>query len=136
LPVPRDQAGDAGLTECRGYVRVDFGGCNCAELSVLYQAFASFCLDNKVTRALLKAGDNDPNGHYRLRDALTTMARGACIPPEFKLALIPSSPAIHAIYREAQHHLRAAGLNAWVFATEVEAVDWLEGRSLGGRTAS
>jgi hypothetical protein len=117
-------------------VRVDFGSCNSTELSALYRAFAAFCLDHQVTRALLKAGDNDPNGHYGLRDALVSMAKGAGIPPEFKLALIPSSRAIDAIYREAQHHLRAAGLNAWVFATEVEAVDWLEGRSLGGRTAS
>ena len=71
------------------------------ELSAVYRAFAAFCLDNKVTRALLKAGDNDPNGHYRLRDALATMAQGTPIAPEFKLALIPSTRAIEAIYREA-----------------------------------
>jgi hypothetical protein len=124
------------ITECAGYVRVDFGSCNTAELSALYRAFASFCLDNHVTRALLKAGDNDPNGHYRLRDALTTMAQRSQVAPDFKLALIPSTRAIEAIYREAQHHLRAAGFNAWVFATELEAVDWLEGRALGGRAAS
>lgn len=117
-------------------MRVDFGGCNVNELSMVYRAFAAFCLDNKVTRALLKAGDNDPNGHYRLRDALATMARGAEIAPEFKLALIPSTRAIEAIYREAQHHLRKAGFNAWVFATENEAVDWLEGRASGGLSAS
>jgi hypothetical protein len=129
--------GDEGrITECGGYVRVDFNGCNVSELSALYHGFATFCLDNKVTRALLKAGDNDPNGHYRLRDALMSMAQIAQIPPEFKLALIPSTQAIEAIYREAQHHLRAAGFNAWVFATENEAVDWLKGRTLGGLAAS
>jgi hypothetical protein len=129
--------GDEGrITECGGYVRVDFNGCNVAELSELYCCFATFCLDNNVTRALLKAGDNDPNGHYRLRDALHSMAQRAQIPPEFKLALIPSSRPIEAIYREAQRHLRAAGLNAWVFAEEEEAVDWLEGRALAGRAAS
>jgi len=85
---------------------------------------------------LLKAGDNDPNGHYRLRDALIAMAQLAQIPPEFKLALIPSTRAIETIYREAQRNLRAAGLNAWVFAEEREAVDWLEGRQHGGRAAS
>ena len=129
--------GDQGsITQCTGYLRVDFGGCDSTELSAIYREFASFCLDNNVTRALLKAGDNDPNGHYRLRDALTTMARVAPIAPEFKLALIPSTRAIESIYREAQHHLRAAGFNAWVFSTESEAVDWLQGRALGGRTAS
>ena len=129
--------GDEGrITECGGYVRVDFNSCNVAELSELYRGFATFCLDNKVTRALLKAGDNDPNGHYRLRDALHSIAQLAQIPPEFKLALIPSTRAIETIYREAQRHVRAAGLNAWVFADEDEAVDWLQGRALGGRSAS
>lgn len=124
------------ITECGGYVRVDFESCNVAELSAVYQAFANFCLDHKVTRALLKAGDNDPKGHYRLRDALTMMAQLAPIPADFKLALIPGKPSIEAIYCEAQGHLRAAGFNAWVFSSEIEAVDWLQGRSLGGRTAS
>ena len=124
------------ITECGEYVRVDFNSCNIAELSELYHGFATFCLDNNVTRALLKAGDNDPVGHYRLRDALHSMAQRAQIPAEFKLALIPSSRAIEAIYREAQRHLRAAGLNAWVFAEEDEAVDWLQGRALAGRAAS
>jgi hypothetical protein len=129
-------AGEGRITRCGEYVRVDFGGCNSSELSAVYRAFAAFCLGNKVTRALLKAGDNDPNGHYRLRDALASMAQAADIPPEFKLALIPSTHAIEAIYREAQGHLRAAGFNAWVFADEDEAVDWLEGRTLGGLAAS
>jgi hypothetical protein len=131
-----DYAGEGRITECGSYLRVDFGSCNTAELSVIYRAFASFCLDNNVTRALLKAGDNDPSGHYRLRDALTTMAQLSQIAPEFKLALIPSTRAIESVYREAQHHLRAAGFNAWVFADELEAVDWLEGRALGGRASS
>ena len=135
--MPAPIHGDEGrITECGDYIRVDFESCNVAELSAVYRDFAAFCRDNNVTRALLKAGDNDPNGHYRLRDALASMAHGASIPPEFKLALIPSTRAIEAIYREAQGHLRAAGFNAWVFATENEAVDWLEGRSLGGLTAS
>ena len=129
--------GDEGrISHCGGYVRVDFNSCNVSELSEIYGGFAKFCVDNNVTRALLKAGDNDPNGHYRLRDALICMAQLAQIPPEFKLALIPSTRPIETIYREAQRHLRAAGLNAWVFAEEEEAVDWLEGRALAGRAAS
>ena len=131
-----DYGEEGRITGCEGYVRVDFGGCNATELSAVYRAFAAFCLDNEVTRALLKAGDNDPKGHYRLRDALSSMAQFAAMPPDFKLALIPSSRAIEAIYREAQGHLRAAGFNAWVFADENEAVNWLEGRTSGGLAAS
>ena len=129
--------GDEGrITQCGGYVRVDFNSCNVFELSAVYRDFAMFCLDNKSTRALLKAGDNDPSGHYQLRDALVTMAQATQIPAEFKLALIPSTRAIEVIYREAQRQFRAAGLNAWVFADEEDAVDWLEGRTLAGRAAS
>ena len=131
-----DDGPESRITECGGYVRVDFGSCNATELSALYRAFAAFCLDNKVTRALLKAGDNDPRGHYRLRDALAMMAQLAPIPADFKLALIPSTQPIEAVYREAQQHLRAAGFNAWVFGTENEAVDWLEDRAVAGQTAS
>ena len=131
-----DHGGEGRITGCAGYVRVEFGGCNITELSAIYRAFAAFCLVNNVTRALLKAGDEDPRGHYRLRDALNMIARRSRIAPDFKLALVPSTRAIEAIYSEAQRHLRAAGLNAWVFATEIEALDWLQGRALGGRTAS
>src|SRR5688572_15777594 len=96
-----DYGDDEGrITQCGEYVRVDFGSCNVAQLSAAYLAFATFCHDHHVTRALLKAGDNDPNGHYRLRDALATMAQLNQIAPEFKLALIPSTRAIETIYRE------------------------------------
>jgi hypothetical protein len=131
-----DYGDDGRITQCPGYLRVDFGGCNSAELAQVYRAFAAVCLDRDVNRALLKAGDDYPSGHYELRNALTAMARGAAIRPDFKLALIPSTRPIEAVYREAQQHLRAAGFNAWVFGTEGEAIDWLEGRSLSGRTVS
>lgn len=131
-----DYGEEGRITHCGGYVRVDFNSCNVFELSAVYRDFATFCLDHKTTRALLKAGDNDPRGHYGLRDALVIMAQATQIPAEFKLALVPSTHAIEAVYREAQRQLRAAGLNAWVFADEEEAVDWLEGRTLAGRAAS
>jgi len=133
---PVNYADEGCITRCGEYVRVDFGGCNASELSAVYRAFVDVCIENRLTRALLKAGDNDPKAHYRLRDALAMMATLAPIPAEFKLALIPSTHAIEAIYREAQGHLRTAGFNAWVFADEDEAVDWLEGRTLGGLAAS
>ena len=133
---PADYGDEGRITQCPGYVRIDFGGCNSAELAAVYQAFAALCLDQDVSRALLKAGDDYPSGHYALRDALSVMARRAAIRPDFKLALIPSTRPIEAVYREAQQHLRAAGFNAWVFGTETEAVDWLEDRSVSERTAS
>lgn len=117
-------------------MRVDFGGCDRGELSEIYRTFAAVCVDRQANRALLKAGDDDPEGHYALRDAVQAMALRAAIPPDFKLALIPSTRPIEAVYRAAQQHLRAAGFNAWVFRSENEAVAWLEGRRPGGETAS
>jgi hypothetical protein len=117
-------------------VRVEFGSCSAPELAELYRAFAELCLDRRVNRALLMAGDDYAPGHYALGDALQAMALRAPIPFDFKLALIPSTRTIEAVYREAQQHLRAAGFNAWVFRSENEAMAWLEGRATGGETAS
>jgi hypothetical protein len=127
---------DGHITECAGYVRVDFDGCSSADLSELYRDFAALCIDKHANRALLKAGDDYPPGHYALRTALHAMATRSEIPPDFKLALIPSTPSIERVYRETQQHLRAAGFNAWVFHSENDAVQWLEGRAAGGETAS
>ena len=120
---------ESRITECPAYVRVDFGSCDRQELCETYWSFADLCIGKKVTRALLKAGDNSPEGHGQLRETFAAMARCVAFSPEFKLALIASSPPIEAIYRETQHALRAVGFNAWVFATVPEAVEWLEDRA-------
>jgi hypothetical protein len=125
-----------GITESGGYVRVDFGSGNALEVSETYRSFADLCIGKDVSRALLKAGDEDLAGHSRLRDALSAMARAAAIPADFKLALVPGTAPIEAFFRESQQALRAAGLNAWVFDNVHEAVEWLEGRSAAGATAS
>jgi len=124
------------ITQCLGYLRVDFGSGNRADIAETYRSFADLCIGRPVSSALLKAGDNDPLGHARLRDALEAMARAAAIPEDFKLALVASTAPVHAIYREAQRALRATGVNAWVFDSGAEAVEWLEGRTPSGRMAS
>jgi hypothetical protein len=127
---------ESRITHSPKSVSVDFGSCNALELSETYRTLAHLCVGKQVNRALLKAGDNDPEGHRRLHDAFSAMARTAAIPSDFKLALVPSTAAIQAIYREAQQGLRAIGLNAWVFDTVYEAEEWLDGRAASGQTAS
>ena len=127
---------ESRITEGPQYVRVDFGSCDCLELLETYRSFVDLCVGKQVHRALLKAGDNAPDGHHQLREALSAMARSVAIPPDFKLALVASTPPVEAVYREAQQALRAIGLNAWVFDTVPEAVEWLEGRAAAGRMAS
>lgn len=127
---------ESRITECPAYVRVDFGNCDCSELFETYRSFADRCNDRQVTGALLMAGDNAPEGHRQLREALLSMARTIACQPQFKLAMVASTPAVKAVYREAQRVSRAIGLNAWVFDTAHDAVEWLEGRAASGPTAS
>jgi hypothetical protein len=126
----------ARITECPEYVHVDFGSGDCMEISAAYRSFAELWIAKPASHVLLEAGDNDPAGHARLRDVLEAMARAAVMRPDFKLALVASTPPVHALYREAQQTLRAAGVNAWVFESGSEAVEWLEGRLHGGRMMS
>ena len=127
---------DSRITEGPRYLRVDFGSCDFFELSDTYRSFVDLCVGTRVNRALLQAGDNEPGGHRQLRELLLAVARTVGLPTDFKLALVASTPPIEAIYREAQQALRAIGLNAWVFDTAPEAVEWLEGRATSGQTAS
>ena len=124
------------ITEGAQYVRVDFGSGDVFDVSDTYRCFVDLCLGTQVSRALLRAGDNAPEGHRQLRELLSALARTAGIRADFKLALVPSTAPIAAVYREAQHALRAIGLNAWVFRTVPEALEWLEGRSTRGPMVS
>jgi hypothetical protein len=134
--VEEGQGALSRITEFLRYVRVDFDDCDAGEVLETYRAFAMLCLHKHVNGALLKAGDDDPNGHYGVRDAVAAMARHAPLPYDFKLALVPSTRPVEAVYRDAQEGLRAAGLNAWVFPNENDATNWLEGRVTGGRMVS
>jgi len=66
---------ESRITECPAYVRVDFGSCDCSELFEIYRSFADLCNGRQVNGALLMAGDNAPEGHRQLREALSSMAR-------------------------------------------------------------
>lgn len=131
-----DHSTQTCITEFPDYLHVDFGGASCLELSETYRSFARWCIEGQVNGALLTAGDNDPEGHRRLGEALLDMARASAISPDFKLALVPSTLAIEAVYRDAQRALRAIGVNAWVFDAEDRAVEWLEGRTAAGPMTS
>ena len=77
--------------------------------------------------ALLKAGDEDADAHYALRDTLVTVARIAGIPLRFRLALVATSALVEEVYRTLQGELRSLGCDARVFRMERQAVRWLCG---------
>ena len=131
-----DHDTESTITECLGYLHVDFGSSDRLEIRETYRCFTELCIDRPVSGALLKAGDNDPDGHRRLGVALSEIAEASAISPHFRLALVPSTAPIRAIYSETQQALRAVGLDAWVFDTVEHAVAWLEGRAAPGRAVS
>ena len=135
-PQVRPAESRARAAESPDYLCIDFGRCNVFEISEMSRRFTDLCMGRHVGRAMLKAGDNDPAGHHGLRDALLAMAGSAQLRLDFKLALVPSTAAIRAIYYEAQQALRTIGCNACVFEDVEEATEWLEGRAVAGRAAS
>jgi hypothetical protein len=73
--VSHDRPRESRITECAAYVRVDFGSSDCSELFETYRSFAELCNGRQVNGALLMAGDNAPEGHRELHEALSSMAR-------------------------------------------------------------
>jgi hypothetical protein len=118
------------IDEQGALVVVDFRGCDSHGVSAVYQAFALLCARGKVSDALLKAGDEDADAHYALRDTLVTVARVAGIPLRFRLALVASSGPIENVYRNMQRELRSLGCDARIFRESTEARQWLCGAGL------
>jgi len=106
---------------------IDFRGCSSRGVSEIYQAFALLCAREEVRRALLKAGNEDPDAHFALRDTLVTLARIAGIPLRFRLALVAGSSRTERVYRSVQSELGSLGCEARVFRTERQAGRWLLG---------
>lgn len=117
---------DRYLTETSGYLLVEAGSSNGAEVADIFRAFAVRCLQKQINRVLVKTGDSDAVGEQALRDAFTTILL-AGIPASFKIALMAATPLIRARYRNAQHDLALAGVDAKLFESETEAVWWLAG---------
>lgn len=115
---------------------IDFRGCSSRGVSEIYQAFALLCAREEVRRALLKAGNEDPDAHFALRDTLVTLSRIAGIPLRFRLALVAGSSRIERVYRAVQSELGALGCEARVFRTERQAGRWLFGDDAGNKPAA
>lgn len=114
---------------------IDFRGCSSRGVSEIYQAFALLCAREEVRRALLKAGNEDPDAHFALRDTLVTLARIAGTPLRFRLALVAGSSRIERVYRTVRSELGALGCEARVFRTERQAGRWLFGDGDGNKPA-
>lgn len=115
------------IQERGGFVVIDSRGCEPRRLCSGYQAFGLLCAGKKVRAALVRTGDEDADGHYALRDILTTLARVAGVPLRFRLAFVARSQAIVEVCRAMQEELTPLGCELEVFQVERQAFEWLRG---------
>ena len=120
------------LMQRSGYVRAEFGPGSVTEISALYRALAVLCVEKRISRVLVIAGDDDPAGEHALRDALLVLML-AGLPPSFKLALVAGTPQVAVTYRKAQCDLCAAGVTTRLFESEPAATRWLESSDVSTR---
>ena len=115
------------VLERAGYLFVDFrDGSDSVQIAHAYRHFAKACIEKNIQRAAVAAGNDEPAAHYALRDAFTTMVLAAGIPSAFKLALVPRTQGVEAVYRLIERDFRVLGIDTQIFADEKHAVAWLE----------
>jgi len=103
-------------------LQVDLTACSLEELPALCAEFAAFCATTRMHGGVLKGGDEDLPRCLAVRDLLKILM--LVVPPDFRLALVPSTPRTGAIYRRTEAEFRAAGLNARFFESEALAAQW------------
>ena len=123
------------MSEAPEYLKVEFGYATATEIGDLFRALAVTCLEKRVLRVLLIAGDDDAAGERALRDAATTMVL-AGISTRFRLALVASSSRVASAYRNTQRDLNAAGVRTRTFNNEDDALRWLDVAATDSRRAA
>jgi hypothetical protein len=113
------------LTETSGHLRAEFGYGTVTETAKLFCSVAVTCVQKRVARVLIIAGDDDPAHERSLRDALRTMVL-AGISSDFELALVTAAPRVAHAYRNFQSDVTAAGIAIRLFDTEGDAMRWLD----------
>jgi hypothetical protein len=76
----------------------------------------------RVRCALLKGGDEDMPRCLAVRDLVKILL--LVVPQDFRLALVPATPRTGAVYRKSEAELRALGLDARCFESELPAAQW------------
>jgi hypothetical protein len=118
-------AGARCVSDARGFVVLTFAKRDSRALSEMYQDFGLLCAEGKVRRALFRAGEEDGDAHYALRDVLRTVALVVGVPLRLNLALVASSESVAQAFRAMQEELRGLGCDARVFRIERQADQWL-----------
>lgn len=124
-----------GIKHHPQYVAVDCRDADLRTWSERTRAFALACIERKVNSVLIDAADCNADGHYALRDALTTLILTG-IPAGFRLALVTNVSRLQAFFGTLQRDLQWLQIQARCFADEAEALEWLLGAAAARSTAA
>lgn len=83
------------------------------------------CARQGVHWVLLRAGDEEADFHYSLRDVVRTVVLVAEVRLQLRVGVVSSSRAIALVWQDMAEELRALGCIAQVFAAERKAYEWL-----------
>lgn len=107
------------------YLLVDCNHADGHDMSDACRELAVECLARQTNRVLVQALGCDPEAHFPLRNAFTTMVL-AGIPSGFRLALVTDVPRVRALFGNLQQDLQLLNIHVRAFLQESEAADWLQ----------
>jgi hypothetical protein len=115
----------ARIEEHDGLAVLDFRCCRPGQRSEIYQDFGLLCARQGVHWVLLRAGDEEADFHYSVRDVLRTVVLVAEVRLQLRVGVISSSRAIALVWQDMAEELRVLGCIARVFPAEPKAYEWL-----------
>jgi hypothetical protein len=122
---PIRQSAGCDIGQAQGHIRVAVGVGLASQVQECYRAFVNECLQRTCVRALvLGTARIDEFQHLALRDVLRSMALVG-LPAGFRLALVPMTPNLIAIYDAVVVEAARHGIEVRRFPSEEAAVRWL-----------
>ena len=111
-----------------GCLAIDFGDYSRDDVFAAYQDLGVLCFEAAPRFLVLKAGGEDPDSHYALRDVLRTVAcaagRGAL---DMSIAVVTRSAAVTHVAHGMRADLAPLGCRLRVFSSMGGANRWLWG---------
>ena len=127
----RLRGSDGEPEPCPDWLTIDFDECSRDGVFAAYQDLGVLCFACAPRRLLLRAGSEDAESHYALRDVLRTVAR-VCGPGalDLSIAVVTRSATVTHVAHAMRADLARLGCRLRVFSSAEHAHRWLAGRAL------
>ena len=120
-----DHGAGCDIRQDQRWLRARVGPGLADEVQQCYRTVAGYCLTNRCVRVLiLGISQFDAFDHLAARDMLRSLSV-AGMPKDFRIAFVPLTPDLIAIYDTAVVEAERLDLEARRFASEAEAELWL-----------